>query len=304
MPGPPITAVVLVNWNGAADTLATLASLDRTDDRAAIRPIVVDNASTDDSCDRIRRQRPDVELLTSRENRGYAAGNDLGIRHALRDPAVARVLVLNNDVEVDRGFLGPLAAAVDEAGVAAAGPKIYFHSAPETIWAAGGDLRLRETVTAERGRGRTDGRRWSEPADVTYLTTCCLLVTRAALEEVGLFDPLFFINVEDADWCRRALDRGLRLRYVPQSRIWHKVATATAGSYTPTKTFHTGRSNTLYVRRHRGLPGMLVFLAANLVALAAALVRELPRGNAGAVLAKAQGIVAGLRERMPPPPRL
>jgi GT2 family glycosyltransferase len=121
---------------------------------------------------------------------------------------------------------------------------------------------------------------------------------------VGPFDPFYFINVDDADWCRRALDAGYRLRYVPESRIWHKVAASTGGGYTPLKAFHTARSNALYVRRHAGALGLAGFLAANLVALPAAWARELARGNASAVAAKARGLVRGLAEPLPEPPVL
>jgi GT2 family glycosyltransferase len=304
------TAVVLVNWNGAADTLDTLTSLDRAEGREGLRVVVVDNGSTDGSAERLRRERPDVEVIESGGNLGFAGGNDVGIRHVLADPAIERVLLLNTDVAVDPGFLSPLFRAVDDPRVAAAGPKIFYFDPPDRLWAAGGRLRIRETVTVEYGRGRLDGPEWSRPADVTYLTTCCLLVTRRALETVGLFDPAYFINVDDADWCRRALDLNLALRYVPESRIWHKVAASTAGSYTPMKTFHTGRSNALYVRRHGGALGLAGFVAANLVTLPYAWLRELSRGNARAAVAKARGVFRGLTEPLPPlpsppePPRL
>jgi len=91
---------------------------------------------------------------------------------------------------------------------------------------------------------------------------------------------------------------------VPESRIWHKVAASTAGSYTPVKTFHTGRSNAIYVRRHGGALGLAGFLAANLVTLPYAWLRELPRGNGRAALAKARGVLRGLTDPLPAPPRL
>jgi len=296
-------AVVLVNWNGAEDTLATLASLDGARAGLDVRPMVVDNGSTDESAARLRGERPDVELVETGANLGFAGGNGVGIRRALADPAVGWVLLLNTDVAVDPGFLPPLLAACTDPEVGAAGPKIFYFDPPDRLWAAGGRLRVRETVTEEWGRGEPDGPRWDVPRDVTYLTTCCLLIPRDALERVGPLDPAYFINVDDADWCRRALDAGYRLRYVPESRIWHKVAASTAGSYTPFKTFHTGRSNAVWVRRHGGAPARLAFVVANLAALAAAFFRELPRGNVRAVAAKARGVWRGLTEPLPPPPR-
>ncbi|HMB55380.1 MAG TPA: glycosyltransferase family 2 protein [Thermoanaerobaculia bacterium] len=299
----------MINWNGAGDTLDTLASLDAAsrDDTAAgldVRPLVVDNGSTDDSVERIRAARPDVELIETGENLGFAAGNLAGIRHALADPAVGWVLLLNTDVEVDPGFLPPLLAACEDPEVGAAGPKIFYFEPRDLLWAAGGRLRVRETVTEEWGRGEPDGPRWSEPRDVSYLTTCCLLVPRDAMERVGPLDPVYFINVDDADWCRRAADAGYRLRYEPASVLWHKVAASTGGSYTPFKTLHTGRSNAIYMRRHHGFLARAAFVAANLVALAAAFVREVPKGNAKAVWAKAKGVWQGLTLPLPPVPTL
>ncbi|HVT59826.1 MAG TPA: glycosyltransferase family 2 protein [Thermoanaerobaculia bacterium] len=296
-------AVVLVNWNGAADTLATLGSLDRTAGGEALCRLVVDNGSSDDSVPRLRAERPGLEVIETGANLGFAGGNAVGIRRALADREVAWVLLLNTDVVVDRGFLPPLLAACADPRVGAAGPKIFFHDPPDRLWAAGGRLRIRETVAQEFGRGQPDGPRFDRAADVTYLTTCCLLIPRDALERVGPLDPAYFINVDDADWCRRALDAGFRLRYVPQSRIWHKVAAATGGGYTPAKTFHTGRSSALYVRRHGGAAAMAGFLAANLLALPAAWLRELPRRNTSAVRSKARGLLRGLLEPLPEPPR-
>ena len=301
-PRAPV-AVVIVNWNGAADTLEVLKELEEIEG-PPFEIIVVDNGSTDDSVALIGQARPEVELVETGENLGFAGGNLAGLRRALENPEIGWVLLINNDVAVDKGFLPPLIEACLDPGVGAAAPKIYYFEPPDLIWAAGGRLRLRETVTREFGQGEPDGPQFSSAADMTYLTTCCLLIPRDALLRIGPLDPVYFIGVDDADWCRRALDAGFRLRYVPESRIWHKVAVSTGGSYTPFKTFHTGRSNTLYARRHFGLGGLAAFLAANLAALAAAFLRELPKGNSKAVVAKAKGVWAGLKAPLVDPPKL
>ena len=296
-------AVIIVNWNGVADTLAALGELEGIDG-PPLRIIVVDNGSSDDSVEVLRREAPHVEVVETGENLGFAGGNLAGLRHAFESKDFGWVLLINNDVAVDKGFLPPLLQACLSPDVGAAAPKIYYFEPRDLIWAAGGRLRLRETVTEELGQGMKDGPAFSRAADMTYLTTCCLLIPRDVVERVGPLDPVFFIGVDDADWSRRALDAGYRLRYVPDSLIWHKVAVSTGGSYTPFKTFHTGRSNTLYARRHFGPLGLLTFLGANTGALIGALFRELPKGNAKAVLAKARGVWRGLRDPLPPPPGL
>jgi GT2 family glycosyltransferase len=115
-------AVVLVNWNGAADTLATLASLDRAIGAESLRVLVVDNGSTDDSVARLRRERPGLEIIETGKNLGFAGGNEVGIRKALESPEVGWVLLLNTDVEVDPGFLAPLVRACEAPEVGGAGP--------------------------------------------------------------------------------------------------------------------------------------------------------------------------------------
>ena len=248
-------AIVIVNWNGLADTVEVLSELDKLEGPPLHR-IVVDNGSTDDSVEVLRRDHPEVHLVETGENLGFAGGNEVGIRWAFEHLEFGFVLLLNNDVELSPGLLLPLLAACRDPHVGAAGPKIFYYEQRDMIWAAGGALRLRETVTEEFGKGHPDGPHFNVAKDVTYLTTCCILVPRDALERVGLFDPVFFIGVEDADWCHRAIEAGYRIRYVPAARLWHKVAVATGGGYTPFKTFHTGRSNALFVRRHFGTLGL------------------------------------------------
>ena len=296
-----LTAIVLLNWNGKDDTLATLASLAAVEN-VRRHLILVDNGSTDGSVAAVEEAYPDVEIIQTGENLGFAGGNIVGMRRALENPEIGFLLLLNTDVEVDPGFLRPLIDACADPEVGAAGSKIFYFDPRDVLWAAGGRLRVRETVTVERGKGRADGPEFQTPCDVSYLTTCCILMPRDAIERVGLLDPAYFINVEDADWCRRATDAGFRLRYVPSSILYHKVAASTQGSYTPFKTFHSGRSNALWVRRHGGTIGMIRFLLANTVALPVAFIRELFHNNTRAVIQKARGIVDGLTAPFPPPP--
>jgi len=147
-------AVVLVNWNGATDTLDTLESLDGVVGAESLRVIVVDNGSTDDSVEHLRRARPGLEIVETGANLGFAGGNDAGIRKALEGDEIGWVLLLNTDVAVDRNFLAPLLRACDDPRVGAAGPKIFYYDPADRLWAAGGRLRIRETVAVELGRGK------------------------------------------------------------------------------------------------------------------------------------------------------
>src|SRR5690242_13465997 len=105
----PLISVVVLNWNGKIDTLECLESLARVD-YPNFEVIVVDNGSADDSVAAIRQQFPDVMVLETGANLGYAGGNNVGIRKALEDQA-SYVLLLNNDTVVHPQLLTSLVEA-------------------------------------------------------------------------------------------------------------------------------------------------------------------------------------------------
>src|SRR3972149_12101418 len=95
----PKVAIIVLNWNGKNDTLECLASIDKMD-YPSIYVILVDNGSQDGSVAAIQRKFPEVMIVETKSNLGFAGGNNMGIRYALRNGA-EYVLVLNNDTIVD-----------------------------------------------------------------------------------------------------------------------------------------------------------------------------------------------------------
>ncbi len=296
---PRVVAIVL-NYNGRQLTLDTLASLQRMD-YPNWELLVVDNGSTDGSYEAVAATFPDVRQVRTEENLGAAGGLNLGIRAALERDC-DYLLLLNNDIEVDPRLLTELVAVAEsDPTIGCVGPKAYYHDDPRRLWSAGGVIRFKESVTRERGMGRLDRGQFDRDQEVDYVNGCAMLVRRAAMEEVGPWDTIYHLAVEDADWCMRMKRLGYRCYYAHRARLWHRVS-STTGVYKPGKTFHTGRSTAIFVRRYaRPLQWgtFLLFLAA---ALPAAFLRELPRGNQGAVVAKLKGVLEGLRVPLGPPP--
>ena len=303
MPEPRVAAVVLA-YNGRDVTLQSLASLRRMS-YGACDLVVVDNGSTDGSAEAIAAAFPEVRVLRTATNLGPAGGANLGIRWALDQRGAGRydyVLVLNNDIEVDPAMLGEMVRVAEaEPAVGSVGPKAYYHGDPNRIWSAGGRIRFREAVTWERGQREVDRGQWDRDEDVEYLNGCAVLVRRHAFEQVGLWDPLFHLAVEDADWSLRARRRGWRCRYAHRARLWHMVS-HTTGPYRAAKTFQTGRSTALFVRRYARPWQWASFLLCLAAAIPAAWLREARRGNQRAAVAKLRGVIAGLRAPMTEPP--
>lgn len=197
----PRVSIVVVSWNGFDDTRRCLESL-RHLTYPARSVVLVDNGSTEPI-----GELPEVELIRSDVNRGFAGGANLGIRRALEGDA-AYVWLLNNDTEAEPGTLSTLVATAE------ADPRagIVGGVLPDA-WGGG-------TIDAWTGVSKPA----TGPGDrLDYVTGACMLVRRAVFEEVGLFDEAYFFYFEDADLCLRARAAGWRLAVAPEARVAHRV---------------------------------------------------------------------------------
>ncbi len=250
MPHPRV-AVIVLNWNGLADTSECLDSL-----RGIAYPnqetIVVDNGSAGDDARLLRERFGDsILLIASGENLGFAGGANLAIREALAADA-DYVLLLNNDVTVDPEFLDELVGAAERLPRAAAVcPKIYFHDESTVICSTGGRINPWAGTARQVGRGEQDRGQYEEIAERDYADGACMLIRREALERVGLLDEDYFAYWEETDWCARASEVGYKCYYAPAARVWHK----TARSLTPdAEYYYLFRRNALLFLRKRKSP--------------------------------------------------
>lgn len=223
-------AIILVNWNGKEDTLACLASL------RSLLTIVVDNGSTDDSVSVIRKKFPDVEVIKTGKNLGFAGGNNVGIRRAL-EAGVEFVWLLNNDTVADNNALAALVRSFDDERVGIAGSKIYFEAGREyhhdrytrkdrgrVLWYAGGIIDWDNMYASHRGVDEVDRGQYDLAEETPFVTGCSMMIRKEVFDHIGLLDERFFAYLEDLDFCLRAEKAGYKLLYVPQSVIWHKNA--------------------------------------------------------------------------------
>ncbi len=299
MSEPKVAAIVL-NYNGKDVTLESLESL--TGLRYGnVDLVVVDNGSTDGSWEAVAAACPGITQLRVDDNQGISYGLNLGLRWALeRD--YAHVLVMNNDIEADPEMLGRLVEVLEsDPTIGCVGPKTYYFWDRERLWSAGGILRFKESVTRERGDGEIDRGQYDRDQEVAYVNGCAMLMRRRALEATGLWDPSYYLGVEDADWCMRMKQQGFRCFYAHRARLWHKVSHS-IGVYKPGRTFHTGRSTAIFLRKYANRRQWLTFLLFYFGSLPLACLRELFKGNQAAVIAKYRGVREGLRVPLPPPP--
>lgn len=195
-------------------------------------------------------EEPSLSLVQTGDNLGFAAGNNVGIRHALRHGDAAFVWLLNNDTVVDPGALTALVeTAQSDPAVGMVGSKLLHYDRPDQIQAiAGGTIIRWQGRTRYLGADEPDRGQWTEPLDLEYVTGASLLVRRELLETVGELDERYFLYSEEVDWCLRARAAGWRLRYAPLSSVWHKAGRS-VGYKSVIHDYHAVRGMLLLVRR-------------------------------------------------------
>lgn len=238
--------VIVLCYNGVDLTVACLESLRRQTYRAT-DVLVVDNASRDHSPAIVRARFPEVSVVETGANLGFAAGNNVGLRYAWAQ-GYDYALILNNDTEADPELVARLVSACEaDPRIGVAGPRIYYHDRPTTIWSAGGTIDWVRGTTAMVGLDMPDGAAFDRPADVDFVTGCALFVRRAVLEQVGMIDERFGMYYEEAEWCVRIGRAGWRLVYVPESMLWHKIKPAQQG-LSPHVLYYMTRNRLLFLR--------------------------------------------------------
>lgn len=253
----PFVVVLVLNWNRCEDTLRCLESLRRLT-YPRFRVVLVDNGSTDGTLATVAMYFPEVERIANPQNLGFAAGCNVGLRYALAQGAEF-IFIANNDTIVAPDLLDEVVAAAEPADVGMVGPLIYYEADPKRIWSAGAKCNPLTLEMSGNLRGQIDKGNWPGVLEREYIVGCGLLLKRALLERVGLFDTRFFMYYEDLDLCLRARAAGFRILLAPRARMWHRVALSSGGPDTPAERYWAARSSVQFFRKHvHGLRWLIV----------------------------------------------
>ena len=240
MSSSPTVISVILNTNRREDTLACLASLNRSTYNNH-RTIVLDNNSTDGSPEAIRAKFTDVQLILLERNLGYTGNNNVGIRAAMEQGA-DWVFVLNEDTVVAEDCIEQLVSEAEEdPNVGIVGPLVYHHDEPTVIQSAGGKLDKR-WFAVHIGQNEEDQGQYSQPQEMDYISGCAILVKRQVIEQIGGLEERLFYYWEETDWCARAREQGWKVMFVPQAKLWHKGVQ---------RDYHPGPNVTYYNTRNR-----------------------------------------------------
>ena len=247
------TSIITINYNGLKDTCELIESLPLED--KSIEVIVVDNASKENEASIIASRYPQVKVIRSEQNLGFAGGNNLGIKAARG----CYLFFINNDTILRckkedvrcKMFFQPLTDRLEsspEIGMVC--PKIRFAWENHPIQFAGYTPLSRYTMRNHSiGFGETDRGQYDTAHPTPYAHGAAMMVKREALEKVGLMPECYFLYYEELDWSMMFTRAGYSIWYEPACTIYHKESQAT-GQNSPLKTYYLTRNRLLFVKRN------------------------------------------------------
>jgi GT2 family glycosyltransferase len=255
-------SIVIVSFNARADLARCLSSLHQTPPAVGHEIIVVDNASTDGSA-QAAREWPNVRVIESPTNRGFAAANNAGIRQSTG----RTLLLLNPDTIVPPGAIDRLLAVLDrQPDAAAIGPRLvdgngHAELSFGSMMSPLSELRQRRLMRGlERGdpaiRSQVDAMARQERSP-DWVSGACLLVRRQDAESVGLLDERYAMYTEDVDFCAALRARGRRVLFTPTVEIVHSRGRSAATAPEATRAAYR-RSHLAFYQKHH--PALVPFL--------------------------------------------
>ncbi|MBB6145685.1 hypothetical protein HNQ77_003646 [Silvibacterium bohemicum] len=229
-------SIIILNWNGWRDTIECLESVFRLNHRR-FNVVVCDNASSDGSFEKIRdwaegknlvgfgsssQDCPGLALIQTGSNRGFAGGNNVGIRHALERSDCDYVWLLNNDTIVDPDALSAMLRMMySNPGLGVCGSLLRSYAPPREILTAGG---RRYSRWSGRTRPLVDiatPQISTSPGAPDYIEGASMLISRRCIEQIGLLEERYFLYSEEIDYVVRARS-AFHFGFSPDSVIYHK----------------------------------------------------------------------------------
>lgn len=234
-----LVSVIIVNYNGAdfiEECIESVISQSYTNWEI----IVMDNNSTDGSIDLLKKY-PFVQLIESKENCGFAKGNNIAIEHSKGE----FIALLNNDAKADPNWLESLLYNLKQnPQLGSCGCKIISYYDSQIMDSAG---LLINISGMSRGRGRNESiNGYNTSERILIPSGCAVMYRRSALNEVGLFDEDFFCYCEDTDLGFRLQLAGWECFYVSEAVVYHRYS-ASAGKYSLFKTYLVERNHYWFV---------------------------------------------------------
>lgn len=253
----PLVSVVTVNYNQTKVTAEFLYSMGKIT-YPLIEIFVVDNASPIDNCDELKELFPNINLIKSKKNLGFAGGNNLALPHCKGK----YILFINNDTEVEPNFLQALVDVLEsDKSIGMVSPKIqYFHTKDTLQFAGFTKFNMVTIRNFAIGFGEIDTGQYDYCKETGSIFGAAMLVPMRIIEDVGMMADVFFLYYEEHDWAAHLERAGYKIYYQGNSLVMHKEAISTVKD-SPFQIYYLNRGRILFARRNtKGFKGLITLL--------------------------------------------
>jgi len=254
----PEVCIIVVNWDGQADTIECLQSLKKIN-YVNYRVVVVDNNSSGNDVEVLKDRFGDyIHVIQNNKNFGFAGGNNIGISHALTNDCPDYFVILNNDTIIDPAFINEMVGVAETSeNIGIVGPKTYFYSEPNRLQAVWGTLNFTRAepsqhppILAGKWRRREmDVGQYDEIRSVDYVGGSCFMIKNNVVARIGMLDESFSSYWEETDYFYRAKKAGFQIIYVPSARVWHKGGRS-AGKVPGKVRYYMTRNRFWFMKKH------------------------------------------------------
>jgi GT2 family glycosyltransferase len=213
--------ILILNYNRPKDTIQCLDHLHSSNLPTGTEIVIIDNSESTRSSQILKKQFPKIKLIKTKQNLGFAYGNNIGIRYALKNQA-SHIMIINPDVTVPKSFLKPLLETFKQRPKAGLVAPVHQHQQnKQTFYGLGGSVNWHTTKCEHIN---TKGLKISNSTKYEFVSFACVLIKREVFEKVGLLNEQYFMYLEDVDFCLTAGKAGFASYIEPQVKIKHNTS--------------------------------------------------------------------------------
>ncbi|MBW2998117.1 glycosyltransferase family 2 protein [Candidatus Woesearchaeota archaeon] len=246
---------ITVNYNGLSDTLEWIESI-YDNSYSNFEIIIVDNCSKESPKLIIQKKYPTVKVIESKQNLGFAGGNNLGIQHATGE----FLFLINNDTVISDGCIeGLLETIQSQPEVGGVSPMLLYYHNKNYIQFAGFTA-----INPYTGRNSTLGEmeeengQYSSVTEIPYMHGAAMFLSNKVVQDAGPIPDFYFLYYEELDWSIRIKEKGYRLLFQPEAKVYHKESVS-VGKDSRTKVFYMTRNRMWFMRRNYSRINYLYF---------------------------------------------